>query len=285
MDEEERRRRLAQRSPAQIDAKLFELIKALTKAQQDLKYSRARRSRSDIVAAKAVISRLERQMDMLDEEWARRPWSRFFVVRNNNGHIHSNRECSTCFPTTSWGWLPNLSGKTEADAVYSEGPNLCSICFPSAPVEWTQGDKGLKPEHCLGSEGSPVEGTVIDRTRYAVNNGFYGDCPVCGKRAVKLKAGSKLSRHKPKDEGGKPKQAKPKGRTEKEFPYQMTRIDEIEAGNRVIIDGIRYTVDSNVKIPGIDIWSLRLHETREDDARVYRDERCTSEMWFLKEMS
>ncbi len=66
-------------------------------------------------------------------------WSRFFLVTNTNGHIHSSLNCSTCFSTTTYAFLPELSGLTEADAVADQGEILCSICFPSAPVEWTNG--------------------------------------------------------------------------------------------------------------------------------------------------
>lgn len=65
-------------------------------------------------------------------------WSRFFLVTSSPGHIHSSMSCSTCYPTTRYAWLPHLSGKTEEEAVESQGPALCSICFPSAPVEWTK---------------------------------------------------------------------------------------------------------------------------------------------------
>lgn len=64
-------------------------------------------------------------------------WSRFFLVTNTNGHIHSSMNCSTCFPSTQFAWLPTLSGLTEADAVADQGEILCSVCFPSAPSEWT----------------------------------------------------------------------------------------------------------------------------------------------------
>jgi hypothetical protein len=64
-------------------------------------------------------------------------WSRFFLVTSSQGHVHSSMHCPTCRPTTTYGWLPELSGKTEADAVAEHGPALCSVCFPSAPTEWT----------------------------------------------------------------------------------------------------------------------------------------------------
>ena len=68
-------------------------------------------------------------------------WSRFFLVTSSAGHVHSSMHCSTCRPTTRYGWLPELSGKTEAVAVDELGPTLCTVCFPSAPVEYTEGKK------------------------------------------------------------------------------------------------------------------------------------------------
>lgn len=76
--------------------------------------------------------------DYVDAEQQYTGWSRFFAVMD--GHIHSSRACTTCYVTTRFGWLPALSGLTEADAVGMYGDMLCTICFPSAPVEQT-GDK------------------------------------------------------------------------------------------------------------------------------------------------
>lgn len=45
--------------------------------------------------------------------------------------------------TTTFGWLPALSGQTETEAVGEFGSVLCSVCFPSAPVAW-QGGKLTK---------------------------------------------------------------------------------------------------------------------------------------------
>jgi hypothetical protein len=66
-------------------------------------------------------------------------WSRFYLVTNTNGHIHSSLSCSTCFHDTNFAWLTHLSGLDEADAVQAEGEVLCTICYPSAPVSWTNG--------------------------------------------------------------------------------------------------------------------------------------------------
>jgi hypothetical protein len=72
-------------------------------------------------------------------------WSRFFVVTSSNGHVHKSMSCSSCFYTTTYGPMPELSGQTEADAVDALGSNLCSVCFPSAPVEH-QGGKFTQAE-------------------------------------------------------------------------------------------------------------------------------------------
>lgn len=66
-------------------------------------------------------------------------WSRFYLVTNANGHIHSSVNCSTCYDSTQYAWLTHLSALTEEEAVKAEGEVLCTICFPSAPVAWTNG--------------------------------------------------------------------------------------------------------------------------------------------------
>lgn len=82
---------------------------------------------------------LEHNVNELEEEWRSDPWSRFFLVANNNGHLHSSRGCSTCYPTTQYLWCAEISGLEEEDAVAEYGSQLCTVCFPSAPTEWTDG--------------------------------------------------------------------------------------------------------------------------------------------------
>jgi hypothetical protein len=94
---------------------------------------------ADLKAAKAVLKGINAQIEVLDAIFTASPWSRFFIVQNNNGHIHSNMRCSTCYATTQFGWNPQLSGKSEAEAVAELGEILCTVCFPSAPVAWTAG--------------------------------------------------------------------------------------------------------------------------------------------------
>jgi hypothetical protein len=58
-------------------------------------------------------------------------WTRFYLVK----HIHNTQHCSSFRMTTQVGWLPKVSGLTEAEAVAEYSATLCTICFHSAPVE------------------------------------------------------------------------------------------------------------------------------------------------------
>jgi hypothetical protein len=88
----------------------------------------------------AEEARLLAEAAPLEQEFAARWWSRFFLVTSSDGHIHSSMSCSSCRPTTTYGWLPNMSGMTQEqamDALDEMGPGrsaLCSVCFPDAPV-------------------------------------------------------------------------------------------------------------------------------------------------------
>lgn len=70
----------------------------------------------------------------LDAIYREHFWSRFFLVTNLGGHVHSSMRCGTCYSTTRFAWLPNLSAATEAEAIEEEGASMCTTCFPSAPL-------------------------------------------------------------------------------------------------------------------------------------------------------
>ncbi|MFZ4434361.1 MAG: hypothetical protein ACOYOQ_14305 [Microthrixaceae bacterium] len=112
----------------------------------------------------ATLAELEEQAapfraeaNELDELWRAERWSRFYLVTNSNGHIHSSTRCSTCRIDTQFGWLPELSGLTEADAVEAHGAILCTVCFPSAPVEWTGGESKAAIEAREAREAAKAE--------------------------------------------------------------------------------------------------------------------------------
>lgn len=136
---------------------------------------RMQRAIDRLAAAEQQLVETNAQTQVLDAEYDRRPWSRFIAVEG--GHLHSGRVCEggTIRVTTKLGWHPELSGKTEAEAVDLLGPMLCTHCFRSAPVEFTVGTPAAKanPNRCTGTGQFPVEGT----TRFRMNR--VGECPAC----------------------------------------------------------------------------------------------------------
>jgi hypothetical protein len=116
-------------------------------------------------------------------------WNRFFLVQNNGGHIHSSMSCSTCRYTTRFGWLPQISGQTEAEAVAAHGAILCTVCYPSAPTEWTdRHDDSV----CPGS-GKHYDTNQPSRTGFFSGN--WGVCTGCGERQTVSKVGN-IRKHK-----------------------------------------------------------------------------------------
>jgi len=83
---------------------------------------------------RAADERLTTEALPYEREYARRRWSRYFLVTNGNGHVHRERNCSTCYPTTSYAWLVDLAGCDEKAMVAEYGEKACTVCFPDAPV-------------------------------------------------------------------------------------------------------------------------------------------------------
>lgn len=155
------------------DAKMFEA--SITRAERRIKVLRAE---AFVFAAKAD--------EIEGNEYT--GWTRFFLVE----HIHNSRSCHTLRPTTRIGWLPNVSGLTEREAVAEHGATLCTVCFPTAPVELTT--KAADPTVCPGS------GTFVKRdlpSRLGFYTGNWATCPDCGERVtVRGQNGVKLMKHK-----------------------------------------------------------------------------------------
>ena len=112
-------------------------------------------------------------------------WARFFLVK----HIHSSQSCSSFRATTRVGWLPKVSGLTEAEAVTEYGAILCTICFPSAPTEWTEGPKD---DRCSGS-GATISYQLPTRTGYYAGN--FATCAACEKRVGISSRGQRIPKH------------------------------------------------------------------------------------------
>ena len=138
----------ANATPAEIDTELAELMwqqsKHLGQAggiKNSLKGYIKRGQAQPEHLLKALIQEEESLAQIAEaiapftEEFNRRGgWTRFFMVSNNGGHLHKNMLCSTCRPTTAFGWMPEFSGQDEAGVVNMAGEDACTVCFPTAPV-------------------------------------------------------------------------------------------------------------------------------------------------------
>lgn len=130
------------RFEAAIDTQIAKLSYGIAVAQRRIDTRSNDSTFASVVAeAHTYIAEHQPKLDVLHEVYDENGgWTRFFLVNNSGGHVHKDTSCSTCFVTTEYQWLTELSGLTEAEAVAAYGEILCSVCFPSAPVAWTTGE-------------------------------------------------------------------------------------------------------------------------------------------------
>lgn len=76
----------------------------------------------------AEIHPLEQEFD------DRGRWTRYYLVENNNGHVHTSTHCRTCFPTTRFAWLVDYSGAKAETVTNAAGELSCAECFPNLPA-------------------------------------------------------------------------------------------------------------------------------------------------------
>lgn len=144
-------------TPVIIDTEIAEVMKAI-----DTKRSRiyllneriAYNSKHAWLSRETETKEVER--DKLDKEVAElveklrtlesfyTGWSRAFLVRNSNGHIHKSRECGTCFDTTQYVWLTDMSGRDELEIAFLAGEKACTICYAHAPSSYFLRESGLE---------------------------------------------------------------------------------------------------------------------------------------------
>lgn len=118
----------------------FQQAKAeILKDQRSTSFRTARdgvRLCDDLAAAIEKLVGLTAEAAPYEAEYSRRGgWSRYFLVTNDNGHVHRSMSCSTCNRegvATRFGWMIELSGKDERELTDEIGPNACTVCFPWA---------------------------------------------------------------------------------------------------------------------------------------------------------
>lgn len=122
-------------------------------------------------------------------------WSRFFLVTSSAGHIHSSQSCSTCNLRTTYGWYPDFSGQTMAEAIAAwdergSAEVLCSTCFPDAPVARTKPQ--ADPNEC---PGSGTHSYPRETARLGFYSGNYGICSHCDQQITVTTTG-KMRKHR-----------------------------------------------------------------------------------------
>jgi hypothetical protein len=136
-------------TPAEIDAALAPIWTRLNHAADEIaratKHIKEAEARNRALSpfyidmltkAETALALAKAEAAPLEAEYTRRGgWTRFFMVMNNGGHLHSSTNCSTCRWTTQFAWMPEFSGQDEAGVVDMAGEDACTVCFPSAPVE------------------------------------------------------------------------------------------------------------------------------------------------------
>lgn len=96
---------------------------------------RIEENRQQAAKHKAAADAIQVEADPYEAEYIRRGrWSRYFLVQNNNGHVHRGMHCSTCFMTTQYAWLIDLADCDEAAMIEEWGEKACTVCFPDAPA-------------------------------------------------------------------------------------------------------------------------------------------------------
>lgn len=159
------------------------------------------RAEKKIAEAEATLEAVRATMAKLHEEEApyhaefkrRGGWYRYYIVLNSNGHVHRGTNCTTCFPTTRYGWIVKLSGCDETVMVDEYGEMACTVCFPDAPTMagWAASIARKEAEEAA-TRCPEIWPEATNNPRYYRR---YGDCK-CGARAVALTPNGKLRTHK-----------------------------------------------------------------------------------------
>ncbi len=125
-------------SPVAHDTRLIELSNTAAEARVAAE-SAALRSPDTAAVAAARQAYTDAVRAVNSHETGYTGWSRYYLVTNTGGHIHSTTGCSTCRPSTRFAMLSDMSGLAQRSAVDAYGEVLCTVCFPTAPSAWTTG--------------------------------------------------------------------------------------------------------------------------------------------------
>jgi hypothetical protein len=149
----------------------------------------------DIAKVAPEEQRLLAEIEAMRAEFRRRGgWKRYFLVVSSDGHVHRGTHCSTCFSSTRFAWLTELSDCDEDAMVEQYGEKACTVCFPDAPTHpaWARSIKEREE-----AEAKKNANVCSASGEYVSNptGRMYIPCPKCGKYVKPTKYGE-LRKHK-----------------------------------------------------------------------------------------
>lgn len=97
-------------------------------------------SEKALVECQVKLEGLREEASPYETEYKSRPWKRYYRVTNVGGHIHRELNCHTCFFSTEYAWVIDLSDCDETEMVATYGEMACTVCFPDAPTLSGYGD-------------------------------------------------------------------------------------------------------------------------------------------------
>ena len=120
---------------ADLEFKIDRLRRAI-KVYEERGYYESQKEKAEAEVRGLVleVSEVMKKIRVLEGKYS--GWSRAYLVSNSNGHIHSSTNCSTCFPTTRYVWITQLSGQDNLEIAGLAGEKACSVCYPDAPSEY-----------------------------------------------------------------------------------------------------------------------------------------------------
>lgn len=170
-------------SPAEIDTALAGIYADQQKTTAYLHSERAFLARRDpgpneqaraearIADYQARLADLAAQAEPFHDEFTRRGgWNRYFLVTNPGGHVHRGMDCTTCFDTTLYAWLPELSDCDEAAMIDEFGEKACTVCFPDAPTNPAFHRPGRRDQAALDAKAADKAAREAAKAAKAITN-------------------------------------------------------------------------------------------------------------------
>lgn len=140
--------------------------------------SKAQQALDNLDNLRKQAQALREEAAPLNAEFRRRGgWTRAFLSTSSNGHIHSSRNCSTCYSTTQYFWFVDLSGHDEAEIVAKAGSDACTVCYPTAPVNDLKRPRSIfsDDEKAAQKAREEREQAKADRLAKRIANGLTED--------------------------------------------------------------------------------------------------------------